>query len=70
MKAGRTPMKVNFDAGEEWTTQLQASTCSRGACPGSSPIILIVVVVAVVVAGAVLILMRLRDGRKPPRASL
>lgn len=68
---GSTRFQWNFEAGEEWTTQLQASTCSRGACPGSSAMILIVVVGVVVIAGVVaFILMRRRNGRKHLRASL
>jgi len=57
-----TRFQWNFEAGEEWTTQLQASTCSRGACPGSSSLIL--VVVAVVVAGVVALVVMRREGRR------
>ncbi len=49
--------------------QLQASTCSRGACPGSPTLILVVVAVAVMVAAVVaFVLMRRRGGRPAPPA--
>jgi len=69
----------NFEAieggGEEWPAQLQASTCSRGACPGTSPLIgappsrlriLVVAAIAVAVAAVVLFVLMLRkSGRRP-----
>lgn len=68
----------NFEAiegGEEsWPAQLQASTCSRGACPGTSTLtgappsrlpILVVVAVAVAVAAVVMFVLMLRkSGRR------
>jgi len=53
-----------YVAGES-TKQLQASTCSRGSCPGSSTSILVVVAVAVMFAAVVafVLMRRQRDER-------
>jgi len=58
-----------YVAGES-TKQLQASTCSRDSCPGSSTPILVVVALAVMVAAVVAFLrMRKRGGRRPAPAA-